>query len=133
MQLVQAEMLHTIAEITPTTAISSMLQSNGLEYISTTVHSLTSPASNMFHQWLTLEEDAAAVIEDDPHGDDEEGPAEEELGSPKKLELLNQTLTHAHKIHNLGVRLGDSMFQSSALKMCEHVMKQSTSICTPHV
>ena len=114
MQLVQAEMLHTIAEITPTTAISSMLQSNGLEYISTTVDSLTSPASNMFHQWLTLEEDAAAVIEDDPHGDDEEGPAEEELGSPKKLELLNQILTHAHNIHNLGVRLGDSMFQSSA-------------------
>ena len=69
-----------------------------------------------------------------PHGDDEEEPAEEELGSPKKLELLNQILTHApHNIHNLGVRLGDSMFQSLAIKMCEHVMKQSTSICTPHV
>ena len=30
-----------------------------------------------------------------PHGDDEEEPAEEELESPKKLELLNQILTHA--------------------------------------
>lgn len=79
-----------------------MLQSNGLEYIS-----LTSTTSNMFHRWLTLEEDAAAVIEDDPHGDDEE-PAKEELESPEKLELLNQILTHFHNIlHNLGVRLGD--------------------------
>ena len=48
-QCAQVEMLHTIAEITPTTAISSMLQSNGLEYISNTVHSLTFLASNMFH------------------------------------------------------------------------------------
>ena len=100
-QCAQAEMLYSIADITPATAISSMLQSNGLQYICTTVHSLTSPASNMFHQWLTLEENTAAVIEDDPHGDDEEEPAEEELGSPKKLELLNQILTHAHNIHNL--------------------------------
>ena len=45
----------------------------------------------MFHQWLTLVEDAAAVIEDDPHSDDEEELAEKERGSPKKLELLSKT------------------------------------------
>ena len=83
----------------------------------------------MFHQWLTLKEDAAAVIEDDPHGDDEEEPAEEELEAPDMLKLLNQILTHVHSISNLGLRLGDSRFQNSALKKCEHVTIQSTSMC----
>ena len=53
----------------------------------------------MLHQWLTLEKDAAAVIEDNPLGDDEKEPAEEELESPKKL--LNQILTHVLNIYSL--------------------------------